>query len=153
MHFSKLSVRSFFPPAPFPCVAMFESIKTQKGQLHLFIHFWPRDISNITFPEMLGAYLCIFSYLEVLSFVSSYRVEAFLLTGSRSEIKNKTLFSHRLFGRISSYILEHNNESAFPLLVNNSTEPSQNRSLIQPSLIFCLRCCSQAWPFWPRFHV
>ena len=30
---------------------------------------------------MMGVYLCTFSYLEVLSFVSSYRVEAFLLNG------------------------------------------------------------------------
>ena len=153
MHFSKLSVRSFFPPAPFPCVAMFESMKTQRGQLHLLIHFWPPDISNITFPEMLRAYLCI--SVTSKCFPSSLLIawRHFFLTGSRSEIKNKTLLSHRLSGNSSSYILEHNNESAFPLLVNNSTESSQNRSLIQTSLIFYLRRCSQAWPFWPQFHV
>ena len=61
--------------------ALFEAVSSKflyAGSFPLRGDFCPRDISNITFPEMLGAYLCIFTYLEVLSFVSSYRVEAFL---------------------------------------------------------------------------
>ena len=48
MHFSKLSVRSFFPPAPFFCEAMFESRETQKIQLHLLIHSCRREIFLIS---------------------------------------------------------------------------------------------------------
>ena len=112
--------------------ALFEAVSSKflyAGSFPLRGDFCPRDISNITFPEMLGAYLCIFTYLEVLSFVSSY---LHFLTGSRSEIKSKTLLSHRLSGSISSNILEHKNESAFPPLENNSNESSQDRQLIQP---------------------
>ena len=61
--------------------ALFEAVSSKflyAGSFPLRGDFCPRDISNITFPEMLGAYLCIFTYLEALSFVSSYRVEAFL---------------------------------------------------------------------------
>ena len=71
----------FLSAGSFPLRGDVRIHETQKGQFHLLIHFFPGYISNIAFPEMLGAYLCIFSYLEMLSFASSYRVEAFLLNG------------------------------------------------------------------------
>ena len=68
---------------------------------------------------------------STLASVKISKVFVSLLHNNRLEIKNKTLLSHHLSGSISLYILEHNNEPPFPLLVNNSTESSQNRSPIQ----------------------
>ena len=68
---------------------------------------------------------------STLASVKISKVFVSLLHNNRLEIKNKTLLSHHLSGTISLYILEHNNEPPFPLLVNNSTESSQNRSPIQ----------------------
>ena len=74
MHFSKRSLQSVFPSAPFFYVAMFESTEKQREQLRLLVHFSQKGFFYIAFPEMSWANPCAFSYLEVFSFVSPYCV-------------------------------------------------------------------------------